>query len=145
MKLFAAVDQVRRYPEMYWSGNAHPGVADVNAGLLTQLADDGFGDAETAIFNQWNVVCCKLDWANRLTDRFGSFQHVFENAVAVPGPSAGGLRVEWLVSVLAQEMHVWVDGRLMFSKGRPSCELDDLPASCAQGCVCIAYRLVDRT
>jgi hypothetical protein len=141
VKKLSPAERVRKNPEMYWDGNPSPGTNDVNAAIAVQLRNDGC--REIAIYSKggWQFVCCELDWAKTISVQFGSIKRLFESAVGISGPTAGGLRVEWLVAVLATAVRVWVDGQVAYSQGSLEPVFDE-PSSCElRGRVCIVYRL----
>ncbi len=144
IKHLSAADAVRRRPEMYWNGNPSPGFDDVNAAIADQLRDDGCREIAIGSEDGWQCVSCELDWARTMAARFGSVERLFESAVGIPGPNAGGLRVEWLVAVLATAVRVWVDGRLVHLQGASERPFDESAVREFAGRVCIAYRLADQ-
>lgn len=129
---------------MYWNGNPSPGFADVNAAIADQLRHDGCREIEVSSKDCWQFVSCELDWAATISARLGNVGRLFESAIGVPGPTAGGLRVEWLVAVLAVKIRVWVDGQIAYSQGDSEPAFDESTAREFRKRVCIAYRLADR-
>ncbi|WP_386066754.1 hypothetical protein ACFJIW_19890 [Tahibacter sp. UC22_41] len=141
VKVLSPADHVRQHPERYW-GNPSPGVADVNAAIADQLRRDGCREIEIWSKDDWQLVCCEIGWAKTISAQFGSIGRLFEDAVGVPGPTAGGLRAEWFVAVLASAVRVWVDGQPAYSQGVPGPAFDG-GLSEFRGRVCIAYCLGD--
>lgn len=144
IRVLSPAESVRLHPEMYWGGNPSPGFDEVNAAISDQLRSDGCREIEIHSNLGWQFVCCEPDWAKNVSARFGSIGRLFEDAVAIPGPTAGGLRTEWLVAVLATAIRVWVNGQLTYSKGSLELASDELTVSEFRKRVCIAYRLADR-
>lgn len=143
VKTLSPADCVRQHPEMYWNGNPSPGVDDVNAAIAGQLRDDGCREIDISSKEGWHIVCCDINWAKMICKKFGSIKRIFDDAVGVSGPTAGGLRVEWLVAVLAPAVQVWVDGQVAYSKGASEYAFDESSIRELRGRVCIAYRLAD--
>lgn len=143
VKTLSPVDCVRQHPEMYWNGNPSPGFDDVNAAIVGQLRDDGCREINASSKGGWHLICCEINWAKTICEKFGSIERIFDHAIGVPGPSAGGLRVEWLVSVLASAVRVWVDGQVVYSKGTMEPAFGESLVSELRDRVCIAYHLDD--
>lgn len=141
VKTLSPADHVRQHPEMYWNGNPSPGVGEVNAAIAGQLRDDGCREIEICSKNGWQIVCCESQWAKAISAKFGSVERLFESAVGVPGPTAGGLRVEWLVAALATAVRVWVDGQMAYSQGVSELAFEESTVREFRGRVCFAYQL----
>jgi len=144
VEILYPADHVRKNPERYWNGNPSPGADDVNTAIASQLRDDGCRKIEIRSRDGWQLVCCELDWAKTMSAQFGNIGRLFEGAVGIPGPVAGGLRVEWFVALLASAIRVYVDGHIVYSQGAPDPGGDEGAAYEFQGSVCIAYLLDDR-
>lgn len=144
IKVLSPADRVRKHPEMYWNGNPSPGFDDVNAAIAGQLRDDGCRDIEICSKDGWQLIFCELNWAKTISAQFGSVERLFEDAIGIPGPTAGGLRVEWLVAVLATGVRVWLDGQIVYSQGASELAFDESAACEFRERVCIGYRLADR-
>lgn len=143
VKTLSPADCVQKRPEMYWNGNPSPGYEDVNAAIADQLRDDGCQEISISSKEGWHLIFCELSWAKMVCEKFGSIERIFDDAVVVSGPNAGGLRVEWLVAVLALAVRVWVDGQVVYSKSTTKKAFDKLLPSELRGRVCLAYRLAD--
>ena len=141
IKKLVPEDFVRQHPERYWGGNSKPGPDEISAAIADQMRRDGCGEIASCSSDGWHVVCCELDWVEMIEAQFGSVARVFASAVTTPAPPAGGLRVEWLVGLLASVVQVWVNGRLVFAQGSSEFDMDETAVPRLAGRACIAYRL----
>lgn len=143
VKTLSPEDCVRQHPEMYWDGNPSPGFYEANAAIAAQLRDDGCQEIDISSKGSWHIIFCEINWAKMVSKKFGSIKRIFDDAVGVSSPAAGGLRVEWLVAVLASAVQVWVDGQVVYSRGAAALAFDESSIRELRGRVCIAYCLAD--
>jgi hypothetical protein len=138
IKQLNAADVIRSNPRMYW-GVECPTVDVVNTAILEQFRAEGCKSVVVEKIPGWQVISTETNWVESLVTEQSDVKNIFLDLKGFPGGGGNGLRFEYLLYLLVNDLCISINGVLTIVKGSMDEGLKQIVQKKSLGKVAICY------